>query len=102
MEIPQSQNWSCLKSIDELIEDAKFVFINSGYKGYRPMIVLNTPINGYDCIEIDYDRYGVIDNGCTRFSNSWGDKIKDSSVNVREFIIDFLIKSDTGLIKPQL
>lgn len=68
-----SRAWDCIKSFDELIADAKFIFSHNGHKGRRPRIVLNTPIEGYDCIEIDYDRYGLTTNGVTKFNANWGE-----------------------------
>jgi len=77
-----SPSWDCIKSIDELIADAKFIFKHDGHKGKRPRIVLNTPIEGYNCIEIDYDRYGLITNGVQNFDSNLGEKI-----TVRRFAV---------------
>ena len=86
-----SRAWDCIKSFDELISDAKFIFSHNGHKGKRPRIVLNTPIEGYDCIEIDYDRYGLTTNGVTKFDTNWGEGITDSSKDCIGFIKDFII-----------
>lgn len=86
-----SPNWDCIKSLNELIEDAKFIFTHTGHKGKRPHIALNTPIDGYDCIEIDYDKYGLTTNGVTKFDSNRGNSITDSSKNYIEFIMDFVI-----------
>lgn len=85
-----SQNWDCIKSLDDLIKDAKFIFQNDGYKGRRPRIVLNNPIDGFDVIEIDYDRYGLITNGIAKFNSQWGDSIIDSSKDIEGSIEQFL------------
>jgi len=86
-----SRSWDCIKSIEELIADAKFIFNHNGHKGKRPRIVLNTPIDGYDCIEIDYDRYGLITNGVQNFDSNLGETITDSSKDCIGFIRKFLI-----------
>lgn len=85
-----SPNWNCIMELNQLIQDASFVFTNSGHKGDRPKIVLNHSIEGYDCIEIDVDRYGIISNGITKFNSTWGETIVDSSKRVIEFIAEFL------------
>lgn len=85
-----SQNWDCIKSLDELINDAKFIFQNDGYKGRRPRIVLNSPIDGFDVIELDYDRYGLTTNAIAKFNTQWGESITDSSKEVTKFIEQFL------------
>jgi hypothetical protein len=90
-----SKNWGYVKSFDELVNDAKFIFTHTGYKGKRPMIVLNNYVSSeceLDCVEIDYDRWGILINGVTKFSESWGERITDSSLNVVDFIEQFLIK----------
>lgn len=86
-----SRSWDCIKSFDELIADAKFIFSHNGNKGKRPRIVLNVPIEGYDCIEIDYDSYGLTTNGVTKFDANWGEGITDSSKDCIGFIKDFII-----------
>jgi hypothetical protein len=85
-----SKNWGCIRTFDELVTDSKFIFQWDGHKGARPRIVLKTPINGMDCIEIDYDRYGLTTNGESVFSEHIGGKIVDSSQKCHEFIADFL------------
>ena len=82
--------------MDWLIENASYVFTHSGHKGRRPHIVLNVPIDGYDVIEIDYDRYGLTTNGISN-RTSWerSQMMVDYSVEVREFIASFLREDDT-------
>lgn len=94
MRFKVSPNWDCVKTLDQIIRDAKFAFTHKGHKGYRPMIVLNTPIDGeINCVEIDYDRYGLIVNGETIFNSNWGELITDSTVDVVTFIGAFLVES---------
>ena len=88
-----SENWGCVKSLEELLADAKFMFSRKGgVKQRRPMIVLNTPIvDNLDCIEIDYDRYGLKTNGVTNFHDGWGECILDSTKDYNKFIKEYLI-----------
>jgi len=88
-----SQNWGCVKSLEELLADAKFMFNRKGgVRQRRPMIVLNTPIvDNLDCIEIDYDRYGLKTNGITNFNDTWGECILDSTKNYNKFIREYLV-----------
>ena len=98
-----SQNWNCIKSLDELIADAKFIFTNGLYKGRRPRIVLFTPIDGFNCIEIDYDKDGLITNGVSVFDDNWGKRISDSSAEIVKFIKTFLIREKAdGFIKERM
>jgi hypothetical protein len=100
-EIKISEKWDCIKSFDELVADAKFVFYQNGHGNYLPRIVLNTPIEGYDCIEIDYDKTGVLNAGVSKFDDNWGIIIDDSSKDVLGFIKRFLIDDGaSGLIEP--
>lgn len=78
-----SSKWDCSKSFDDLVIDAKFVF---KYQNSNPMIVLKTPINGIDCIEIDQDRFGLVNGSEAVFNHQWGNKIIDSSQEIVEFI----------------
>jgi len=91
-----SPAWDCIKSFDELVADARFIFSNDGHKGKRPRIVLREAINGIDCIEIDHDRYGLITNGETKFNEAWGEHITDSSQDYIGFIKSFLIGAGAG------
>lgn len=89
-----SPNWGCVRSFDDLVSDAKFVFVHSAYKGYRPHIVLKTPLeNGFDTIEIDHDRYGLITNGVSVFNDGWGEIIVDSGNDPIAFVRNFLINT---------
>ena len=85
-----SKNWDCIKTFDELLNDAKFIFVGNGNDFLLPRIVLNTPINEINCIQIDYDRYGLINGAECIFNHEWGKLITDSSINCKEFIIKFL------------
>jgi hypothetical protein len=85
-----SPDWDCLKSIDELIADAKFIFIQNGHESYLPRLVLNTPIEGYNCIEIDYTKKGLINGGVSKFDDNWGITIDDSSKDCIKFLKEFL------------
>jgi hypothetical protein len=88
-----SPEWGCIKTLDELIADSKFIFSHKGHHGVRPHIVLNTPIiDNLDCIEISYDGNGLLDDGVSNFHAGWGEIIKDSSKDCYKFISDFLIK----------
>ena len=78
-----SVKWDCIKTFDELVLDANLVFV---YENSNPMIVLKTPINGIDCIEISQDRYGLVNGSEAVFNHQWGDKIIDSSHEIVEFI----------------
>lgn len=91
-----SHKWECVKSLDELIDDSKFIFSSNSYKGKRPKIVLNNSINGIDCIEIDYEKDGLITNAECVFSETWGNGIIDSSKDCVSFIRDFLIKDEAA------
>lgn len=86
-----SRSWDCVKTLDELMADSRFIFSNNGYKGKRPRIVLNTPIEGFNCIEIDYDSYGLTTNGVSMFDENLGGTITDSSKDCVGFIRDFII-----------
>lgn len=86
-----STAWDCVKTFDELVADAKFIFIQNGHGNCLPRIVLNTPIgDGYDCIEIDYDRYGLLNGGVSKFDDNWGITIDDSSKDIKTFLREFL------------
>jgi len=87
-----SKNWDCIASLEELISKSLFIFLNDENSGVRPRIVLKEAINGIDCIEIDYDQWGLTTNGETKFNNNWGGMIADSSKDCISFIKDFLIK----------
>lgn len=86
-----SPNWGSILSIEYLISNGKFVFSNVGHKGVRPRIVLKEPVNGVDCFEIGYDRYGLIIESECVFSGSLGAQIEDSSKYIASFIRKFLI-----------
>lgn len=85
-----STAWDCIKTFDELVSDAKFIFIGKGWENLTPRIVLNKPINGIDCIEISYDKFGLKNGGECVFSENWGEGIEDSSKNVETFLREFL------------
>lgn len=87
-----SSNWDCVKSFQWLCENAKFIFSHKSYSGERPKIVLKEPINEIDCIEIGYDRYGVMAVADTNFGPGWGNAIEDSSKDIVGFLKDWLIK----------
>lgn len=78
-----SKNWDCIRSFDELVEDAKFVFV---VEKSNPFLVLNTKINGIDCIEISQDRYGLINDAECVFNDHFANSILDSSCDIVEFI----------------
>ena len=92
MEFKISKKWNCIKTFDELRSDAKFIFIGKGWENLTPRIVLNTPINGIDCIEISYDRFGLKNGSECVFSENWGEGIEDSSKDVETFLCEFLKK----------
>ena len=85
-----SKNWDCTKTFDELIADAKFIFIGKDREYWIPRLVLNTPINGIDCIEIDYDNDGITNGGECVFNHEWGSIISESSKDCISFIKKFL------------
>lgn len=85
-----STAWDCIKTFDELVADAKFIFIGKGWINLTPRLVLKTPINGIDCIEISYDNKGLTNGGECVFSENWGDQIEDSSKDVVTFLREFL------------
>ncbi len=87
-----STAWDCIKTFDELVADAKFIFIQNEHRNYLPKLVLNTPIGtgGYDCIEIDYDRHGLVNGGVSKFDDNWGITIDDSSKDISNFLREFL------------
>ena len=85
-----STAWDCIKTFDELVADAKFIFIGKGWINLTPRLVLKTPINGIDCIEISYDNKGLTNGGECVFSENWGDQIEDSSKDVVTFLSEFL------------
>lgn len=85
-----STAWDCIKTFEELVSDAKFIFIGKGWINLTPRLVLKTPINGIDCIEISYDNKGLTNGGECVFSENWGDQIEDSSKDVVTFLREFL------------
>jgi hypothetical protein len=85
-----SPKWDCVKTFEELVSDAKFIFIQQGHGNYLPQIVLNTPIEGFDCIEIDYDKEGLTNGGVSKFDDNWGITIDDSSKDCVSFLKNFL------------
>ena len=88
--IKVSTNWDCIKSFQWMCENAKFIFSHKSYKGERIKIVVNEPIEKFDCFEIGYDRYGVTTNADTVFSSGWGEMIEDSSKEIVEYIKEYL------------
>lgn len=86
-----SPNWDCVKNLEELIADSRFCFSDNGHHGKRPKIVLNTEVNGVDCVVVGYDRHGLMIVGDTKFGDNWGKTITNSSKDVEKFIEDFLI-----------
>ncbi len=85
-----STAWDCIKTFEELVADAKFIFIGKGWINLTPKLVLKTPINGIDCIEISYDNKGLTNGGECVFSENWGDQIEDSSKDIATFLREFL------------
>ncbi len=89
-----SPNWGSKITLDELIAESKFIFIQEG-KSLLPRIVIATPIEGINCFEIDYDRYGLTVGGLSFFNHEWGKTIKDSSKDCVGFLKQFL--QDEGI-----
>ncbi len=57
----QSKNWSCIVSLQWILENASHAYTTKGYKGRRPKIVLKTPIaDGINVITLRHDNDGVI------------------------------------------
>jgi len=86
-----SPNWGCVKTLDELITDSRFIFSHKGTKGRRPHIVLKYSIDGVDTFGLDYDRFGLLIQSVSNFDNTWGEMIVDSSKDCVNFIREFLI-----------
>lgn len=87
-----SRNWGNIKSFQWMVENARFIFSHKSYGGERIKIVVNEKIEGMDCFEIGYDRYGLTEKACTIFSNGWGSAIEDSSKEIVAYIKEYLIQ----------
>jgi hypothetical protein len=90
MKLKQSNNWGLQMSLQQVIENASFAFIGDIDRKRRPFIVLRQPFEGINCIGIDVDKYGVVENSVMEFSHSVGDGIEDLGANVSVFIADWL------------
>lgn len=90
MKLKQSKNWTLKMPLEKVIEGARFAFIGNIDRKRRPFIVLNQTFEGINCIGIDVDKYGVVDNSVMEFSHSVGEGIEDSGANVLAFIADWL------------
>ncbi|MES2620187.1 MAG: hypothetical protein V4615_04975 [Bacteroidota bacterium] len=87
-----SKNWDCIKSFQWMCENAIFIFSHKAYGNERIVIVLKEPLDGYDCFEIGYGRYGVIIKADIVFSAAWGHMINDSSKEIVKYIKDYLLR----------
>lgn len=87
-----SKNWGCIKSLQWMVENARFIFSYHGAGRERIDIVTRETIEGYDQFEIGNDRYGITENGCARFNNTWGEQIRDSSKDIIPFIKEYLVR----------
>lgn len=69
IKIQQSGNWWQTQDIDWFIENAQFAFTNKLYKGDRVRIVTKKKLDGRNCFEFDYDRYGIYITSASEYSS---------------------------------
>jgi hypothetical protein len=86
----QSYLWSQSQTIEWIINNARFAFINNLHKGNRVRIVTCPYLGQYNCFEFDNDKYGIIICSESIFSYvNWKDNIVEQR-NSREGIIQML------------
>ncbi|HEX2900027.1 MAG TPA: hypothetical protein VHS96_09940 [Bacteroidia bacterium] len=86
-----SPDWDFVLSFKEIVDNARFCFIDGIQRKNRPMIVLKEKVEGVDCIELGSNRHGLVVKGVTVFDDSWGGAILDSSLDCVMLIRDYLV-----------
>lgn len=94
--------WNSVPPINDLIQSADLIFNHNGRNGYRPTLLLKQPIDGYNCIELDIDRWGITIKGVYNYGKHCYENTTFTSKNIYQTLVNFCKEhSAENLINPR-